>query len=132
MDIYRVGVVPRALAAIGVVATFVEVFWFEKGGFGYRASANGSVQHVAASTTPFALISALIGIGLLFVLMRQELRVGDFTISPLWRRYAALLIDFWFVVYILASISTMVSLFLEAVRVNSFQWHFERNYWVGT
>ncbi len=75
--------VPRALAAIGPASTFVEVFWFEKGEFGYRAYANGSVQHVAAGTTPFALISSLVGIGLLFALMRQELRVADFTIAPL-------------------------------------------------
>jgi hypothetical protein len=122
--------IPRALAAIGVMATVVWVFWFQKGQLGYWAYGKDSVRFVAAGTTPIALASSIVGIGLLFVLMRQELRVGDFQISPLWRRYAALLIDFWFAVYVFASITTMIPLLFEAVRTHSFQWQFERDYWV--
>jgi len=129
-DIKRAGIIPRASAAIGVLSTFVWVFWFQQGELGYRAYGKDSVQHVAAGTTPIALVSSVLGIGLLFVLMRQELRVGDFEISPLWRRYAALLIDFWFVVYVFASVTTMIPLLFEAARTNSFQWHFERDYWI--
>jgi len=120
--------IPRALAAIGVMATVVWVFWFQKGQLGYRAYARDSVQFVAAGTTPIALISSFVGIGVLFVLMRQELRVGDSQISPLWRRYAALLIDFWFSVYVFASITPLIPLLFEAARTHSFQWHFERDY----
>jgi uncharacterized RDD family membrane protein YckC len=129
-DINRTSAIPRALAAIGVMSTVVWVFWFQKGQLGYRLYGKDSVQFVAAGTTPIALASSIVGIGLLFVLMRQELRVGDFQISPLWRRYAALLIDFWFAVYVFASITTMIPLLLEAVRTHSFQWQFERDYWV--
>jgi RDD family len=129
-DINRTAIIPRALAAIGVMSTVVWVLWFQKGGLGYRAYGRDSVQYVAAGTTPIALVSAVLGICLLFVLMRHELRVGDFQISPLWRRYAALLIDFWFSVYVFASVTTMIPLLFEAARTHSFQWHFERDYWV--
>lgn len=122
--------IPRALAAISVMATAVWVFWFQKGQLGYRAYGRDSVQHVAAGTTPIALVTSLVGIGLLFVLMRHELRIGEFQVSPLWRRYAALLIDFWFSVYVFASVITMIPLLFEAARTHSFQWHFERDYWV--
>ena len=122
--------IPRALAAIGVMATVVWVFWFQKGQLGYRAYGRDSVQHVAAGTTPIALVTSLVGIGLLFVLMRHELRIGEFQVSPLWRRCAALLIDFWFSVYVFASVTTMIPLLFEAARTHSFQWHFERDYWV--
>ena len=123
-------VIPRALAAIGVMASVIWVFWFQKGQLGYRAYAKDSVQFVAAGTTPIALISSFVGIGVLLVLMGQELRVGDSQTSPLWRRYAALLIDFWFSVYVFASITTMIPLLFEAARTHSFHWHFERDYWV--
>ena len=129
-DINRTAIIPRALAAIGVMSTVVWVFWFQKGELGYRTYGKDSVQYVAAGTTPIALVSSVLGIGLLFVLMRQELRVGDFQISPLWRRYAALTIDFWFSVYVFASVTTMIPLLFEAARRHSFQWHFERDYWI--
>ena len=129
-DIDRTAIIPRALAAVGVTATVVWVFWFQKGELGYRMYGKDSVQYVAAGTTPIALVSAVLGIGLLFVLMRREPRVLDFKISPLWRRYAALLIDFWFSVYVFASITTVIPLFFEEARTHTFQWHFERDYWV--
>jgi uncharacterized RDD family membrane protein YckC len=122
--------IPRALAAIGVMATVAWVFWFQKGQLGYRAYGRDSAQYVTAGTTPIALVTSLVGIGLVFVLMRNELRIGEFQVSPLWRRYAAFLIDFWFSVYVFATVTTMIPLLFEAVRTHSFQWHFERDYWV--
>ena len=130
VDVNRMRTLFRALAAIGVLSTFVSVFWFQNGELGYRAYGKDSVQHVAARTSPVALVLSLVGIGLLLVLMRHQLRIGDFQVSPFWRRYAAFLIDFWFVVYVLANVTTMIPLTLEAVRINSFQWHFERDYWL--
>jgi hypothetical protein len=129
-DINRKNIVSRALAAIGVMSTVVWVFWFQKGELGYEAYGKDSVQYVAASTTPVALVSSVLGVGFLFVLMRQEPRVRDFQISPLWRRYAALLIDFWFSLYVFASVTAMIPLFFEEARTHTFQWHFARDYWV--
>jgi hypothetical protein len=117
-----------ALAGIGVMATFVWTFWFQKGMLGYQSYAKDSVQFIAVRTTPIALISSFVGIGVLVVLMRRELRVGDSKISPLWRRYAALVIDFWFLIFVLANIIATIALLLEAQRNHSFQWHFEREY----
>ncbi|HUN63632.1 MAG TPA: RDD family protein [Candidatus Sulfotelmatobacter sp.] len=120
----------RALAALGILSSIAWVFLFQKGELGFRAYGKGSLQYVAARTSPFSLVLSALGIGLLFVLMRNELRIGDFQAAPLWRRYAALLIDFWFVVYVFANLSAMIPLIVEAVRENSFQWHFERDYWL--
>jgi RDD family len=122
--------IPRTLAAIGVVATVVWVFWFQKGQLGYRTYGRDSVQYVTAGTTPIALVTAVAGIALLFFLMRRELRIGEFQVSPLWRRYAALWIDLWFSVYVLATVTAMIPLGFEGARTHSFQWHFERDYWV--
>ena len=127
-DINRAGTIPRGLAAIGLLSTLVWVFWSQKGELGYRSFGRGSVQWVAAGTTPVALLSSLLGIVLVFVVMRPELRVGDFQISPLWRRYAAFMIDFWLSLFILANVTTMIPLLLEAERTGSFHWRFERDY----
>jgi hypothetical protein len=127
-DINRKDIIPRALAAIGLLATVVWVFWFQKGELGYRIYGKGGVQYVAAGTTPIALLLSVFGIVLVFLLMRPELRVRDFQISPLWRRYAAFLIDFWFCLFVFANVTTMLPLLLEAGRTGSFQWHFERDY----
>ena len=129
-DVDRMRIVLRALAAISVLSTFVRVFWFQNGQLGFRFYGKDSVQYVTARTDPLAHISCGLGIGLLFVVMRRELRIGDFQVAPLWRRYAGLLIDFCFVVYVFANITTMIPLIFEAARMNSFQWHFERDYWV--
>ena len=128
MGANRMNTVLRGLTAIGVLSTFVWVFWFQSGELGFRLYGKDSLQHVTARTSPAALISGVIGLCILFVVMRHELRIGDFQIAPWWRRYVALLVDFWFVVYVFGSISTLIPLVLEAVRTNSFQWHFERDY----
>ena len=130
MDISSPGILPRAVAVIGVVSTVVWVFWFQKGELGYWSYGSGSVQYVGAYTTPIALFFSVLGIVLVFVLMRQELQVGDSRIAPLWRRYAAFLIDFWLSLFVFANVTAMVPLLLEAERTGSFQWRFERDYWV--
>lgn len=86
------------------------------------------MQYVAAYTTPIAPLFSVLGIVLVFVLMRQELQVGDSRIAPLWRRYVAFLIDFWFSLFVFANVTAMAPLLLEAERTGSFQWRFERDY----
>jgi len=129
-DTNRAGKVLRVLVAIGVVSTVVWETWFQKEPFGYAAYDKNTVQYAAAGTTPLALISCVLGIVFFCVLMRTELRVGDFTVAPLWRRYAAFLIDLWFFLFIFANVTAMIPLLFEAGRTKLFQWHFERDYLV--
>jgi hypothetical protein len=114
------------------MATVVWVFWCQKGELGYRVWSSGTAQYVAAGTTPVALVLSFLGIALLLALMRREVRIGDFRISPLWRRYTAFLIDFWFSLFIFANVTVLMPLLLEAARTGSFQWRFIRDYWVPT
>lgn len=115
-DVNKAGMVLRAAAAIGVISSVVWVFWFQKGGLGYSAYSSGTVENVAAGTNPVTFVSSVVGIALFPLLMKTELRVGEFHISPLWRRYAAFLVDFWFCLFIFANVSVMIPLLLEARR----------------
>jgi hypothetical protein len=125
---YRAGIVLRAVAAIGVMLTIVYVSWFQKGELGYRSFGRGGAQYVVAGTTPIALLFSVLGTVLVFLVMRPELRVGDFRVSPLWRRYAAFIIDFWLSLFIFANVTSIVPLLLEAERTGSFHWRFERDF----
>ncbi|HKM66989.1 MAG TPA: RDD family protein [Candidatus Acidoferrum sp.] len=95
-------------------------------------SANG-VQHIAAGTTPLALMLFIVGIFCFCALMRKEVRVNESQVAqvaPLWRRYIALLIDWWFCIFTFATLSATVPLILEARRTGTFLWSFDREYWV--
>jgi len=94
-------------------------------------SANG-VQHIAAGTTPLALVLFIVGMLCFCALMRKEVRVNESQVAPLWRRYIALLIDWWFCIFTLATLSATVPLILEARRTGTFLWSFDREYWVSS
>jgi len=126
----------RALATAWLLSTIVFISGYQKGALGYAGYSSNGVEHVEAGTTPIALVLALIGLVFFSVLARTELRVGNFQIAPLWRRYIALLVDFWFFVFTYAALFAMIPLALEARHTGTFQWAFERDGsissdWVG-
>jgi uncharacterized RDD family membrane protein YckC len=69
-----------------------------------------------------------LGIGLFFLLLTTELKVGEIKTASMWRRYAACFIDLWFFVFVFANTTAIVPLLIEAARTGSFRWYFERDY----
>jgi len=121
----------RALAAIWLFSTIVLISAYRQNVLGYAAY-GGKDVHVAAGTTPVALVLALVGLVFLSALTGTELRVDDCQIAPLWRRYIALAVDFWFFVFTYAALTAMIPLTLEARRTGKFQWAFERDNFVSS
>jgi uncharacterized RDD family membrane protein YckC len=120
----------RILITTGVAAIFIWFSWFNKQSVGYFAETHDGVTSVEAGTTPSNVAIFVLGLALFCLLMQIKIRVGDFRVAPLWRRFAAFLIDFYFSVSVLSSIYAVVPLLLEAVRTGSIRWHYERDYWV--
>ena len=89
------------------------MFWFQKGELGYRTYSRNGEQHVVAGTSPVAIILSAMGITLFCALIIAEVRVREYRASPLWCRYGALLIDFWFSLFVYGSVTALVPLLLE-------------------
>jgi uncharacterized RDD family membrane protein YckC len=121
----------RAFITIGVASIFVWFFWINKEDVGYFAESQNGATHVQGGTTPGNIVMSLFGIALFCLLMRMELRVEDFRAAPLWRRFAAFLIDFMFSLLTLSGIAAIFPLLSETLRTGTFKWHFERNHFVA-
>jgi hypothetical protein len=111
--------VPRLLAAVFLVGTFVWVNWFRSGAIGYQSETRIGVTHVVA-------LLAVTGIAFFALLMTKELRVGDTQPTSLKRRFVALLFDMWFLLFSIVGISSVIHLVLEANRSGTFKWQYER------
>lgn len=135
--IHKRDAVFRFLATLWVFSTVIVVSKFKTGTLGYSAYSGNGKEYVAAGSTPIALGLALIGLVLFFVVVRTELRIANFRSAPVWRRYTALVVDFWSFLFISATLTAMISLLLEASYTGKFRWTFERDYfissdWTGT
>ena len=122
----------RTLVVLLVLATVVCTSWNQKGLFGFRTYSANGVQHIAASTSPLALVLFIVGVLCFCAVMRKEVRVTESQVASLWRRYVALLIDWWFCIFTLATLSATVPLILEARRTGTFLWSFDRKYAVSS
>ena len=131
-QIHKTGLAPRALVAIGLISTFIWVCWSQKEVIGYVAVTRNGITHIVAGTKPAIVLLSVLGIILFCFLMRVEVRVGEFYIPSLKRRFAAFLFDLWFLLFTMVGISSLTHLLLESQRTGTFQWHFERNYAVAS
>jgi uncharacterized RDD family membrane protein YckC len=105
---------------------------FHIGQTGFFEETNNGQTEIYAGSRPVLLIWTAVAIMLFAALMivrKNTLVVG---IPTLKRRAVAFLIDFWFSVAILANVTALLPLWLEARRTGRFSWHFERDYAVGT
>lgn len=128
----------RGFTAIWLISTAAAavVGAHQTGLFGYSSYSTDHQDYVMAATTPSALALALLGLVVFVALARTELRIAEFQIAPLWRRYIALVVDFWFTVFTSAAVLPLVPLMLEYRRTGEFRWSFSRDYsvpsdWVG-
>jgi len=122
----------RMLITAGVASIFIWFYWSNKQSVGYFAETHDGVTSIQAGTTPSNIAISVLGLALFCVLMQIKIQVEDFHVAPLWRRFAAFLIDFLFSLIVLSSIYAAVPLLVEAARTGSFRWHYERDYWVPT
>ena len=93
-------------------------------------SSNGNVA-ISAGSHPVMLAWTAIAIGLFVVLMVRKPNAVTAGIPTLKRRVLAFVIDFWFSLLAISSVSGLVPLWLEAVRTGHFMWYFHRNYSVA-
>jgi hypothetical protein len=124
----RIWNILRYVAAAGLCVHFVWFWWFNKESVGYFSETNNGATQTSAGTTPANLLLAVLGIALFCVLMSVEVRVSDFTIPPLWQRFAAFVLDFYFSVFVTANVVAIVVLLLEAQRTGTFEWRIQRDY----
>jgi hypothetical protein len=118
----------RYLVAGVLAVHFIWFFLFSKESVGYFSETNNGATQTSVGTTPANLLLSIFGIALFCVLMSAEVRAGDFTIPPLWQRFAAFVLDFYFSVFVLGNMTAIVVLLLEAQRTGVFEWHIQRNY----
>jgi hypothetical protein len=128
----KIGNILRSLAATAVVAHFIWFFWFNKESVGYFSETNNGATRIYGGTTPAHVLAAIFGIALFCILMTIEVRVEDFQIPSIWRRFAAFLIDFYFSLFTLSSVGAIIPLLLEARRTGAFKWHFQRDHFVAS
>ncbi len=120
----------RLIVSAGIAWSFVWAFWFQHGDIGSFTEVRQGVTHVSAGTSPLAILMSVIGLVVYGVLPNTPANVENFSVAPLWRRAAAFVVDFWFVVFTLGGLSGWVVLLLEANRTGNFRWYFERDYLV--
>jgi uncharacterized RDD family membrane protein YckC len=117
----------RAIIAVYVASSFVWFSWFNHESVGYFAETHGATAHIQAGTSPSAVALSLLGLVLFCISMGNEVKFESSRVAPLWRRFAAFLVDFWISLFVLSGID-VVPLLVEAHRTGTFRWHFERNY----
>lgn len=124
--------IARGFAAIAMALTFVWSFWIQKLTIGYVAESRNGMSQVVAGSNPGVVILSVFGVACFFFLMRTRVRVTEGRVAPLQLRVVAFILDLWFLIFVIGGIGSLPSLFLEAQRTGTFQWHFERNYSVPT
>ena len=99
---------------------------------GFSFHSHGGVTYVAGGARPAFLAWVIVATILLLTLLSFRAENAPDGIPSLGRRYAASIIDFFFVLGILAPVGGMLALWIEAARTGRFVWQFERDYYVGT
>ena len=118
-------IIPRVLTAVGLVSSFIWLYWFQNKPVGFSSETKNGVTHVVAGSSPVISILSIMGIVLFIFLMTKEVRVETIQASSLKRRFAAFIFDIWFMFLTVVGVSSLLHLLLQAHRSGIFQWHYE-------
>lgn len=117
---------------LGVLSSYIWVFWGQKGEIGSFTETRNGMTHVSAGTNPPALVMGVSMLLIYFVLLNTRVKQHKFRVAPIWRRAAAFAVDFWCAIFTIGALSGCVDVLLEAFRTGSWRWHFERDYSVAS
>ena len=123
--------VPRALIAAFLLVEFV---WWKMAApapMGYYLHIEKQETHVAGGSHPFAIVFSLAGLLLYIWILRAGIEVKATTKAPMWRRFGAFLIDFYFAGSTIAGLVGLIAIAVESNRTGAFHWHFQREYGVS-
>jgi uncharacterized RDD family membrane protein YckC len=118
----------RAFDALWVALSVPLAYMFSAGVVGYTSHWENGKGYVAAGSHPVLLAWSIIALAVLAILFKMEVEEFPAGVPGMWRRFFAFLIDFWFIVAVLASIGGTIPLWLERMRTGQFSWQFQRNY----
>ncbi len=121
---------PRALIAAFLLIEFV---WWKTAApapMGYFLRIENHETHVAGGSHPLAITFSLAGILLYLWLLGAGTEVQATSKAPLWRRFGAFVIDFYFAGSTIMWLAGLMAMVVESSRTGSFHWHFQREYGV--
>lgn len=96
---------------------------------GSSTISNKDGYHTEAGSHPALIACAILICSIYFFSMRPEPTGFGLALAGLWRRRAAVLIDFVSYLLIVAPITALVDLAMEARATGTFAWYFERSFY---
>jgi hypothetical protein len=115
-----------------LVLSIVFLQVYSIGQVGYSAQWKDGEALVSAGSHPVAIVWAIVALLIFLAVLRIKADETIRGVPTLARRFAALLIDFWFSILAVSSFATIIPLWLEAVRTGHFSWNFQRDHSVST
>ncbi len=123
--LYKEETIPRTLAALALISSFIWLNWFQKNLVGFSSETKNGATHVVAGSSPVVFFTSILGIALFIFLMTKEVCIETCQASSLKRRFVALLFDCWFLLLTVVGVSSLLHLLLEAQRSGTFRWRYE-------
>ncbi len=123
--------VPRALIAVFLLVEFV---WWKTAApapMGYYVHIERQETRVAGGSHPIAIALSLMGIMLYLWLLSANIEVKATSRAPMWRRFGAFVIDFYFAGSTIAALAGLIAVAVESDQTGTFHWHFQREYGVS-
>jgi hypothetical protein len=118
----------RFLVLALLVVAFFAVGWASDGNVGASSECINGRCVVAASSSLLAVIAAFGLIGLMYFYPQRQCPLDPSRVVGVWRRFGSFLVDFAFVLMIVAPLAALPVLAEEAKYADTFQWSFAREY----
>jgi uncharacterized RDD family membrane protein YckC len=124
--------IARSVVFAGVAYSYVWAFWLQHETIGSFTEIKDGATSVTAGANPQAVLMGLVGLAVYCVLLNTPVKGQELRVAPMWRRTAAFVVDFWFVIFTSGALLGCIDVLLEATRTGIFRWHFHRDYLVAT